>query len=194
MKNISLLPPEIKAEARARRRRNLYLLVSVGVLAGFVIFYSILHIETARTRSELRTLEEEREIVATEMDALGVYREMQADVEAAERMVQQAMGTTPSWGELLETVGLKVPHGIQLTDLNASYNNDSGELTLRGRADSHITVARWLEQMHEIPLLDRIYCQFADEGLHEGRVTVQFEVKARILPGEPYRLVIEGGA
>lgn len=192
MKNISILPPEVKKRFKQRKRNRILVLGSVLVLVAFVIFYSLLYLATQIPKMELRALENQRARVEEQVDRLQEYKEMQERAEAAEDLLREAMGTVPDWNLLLKDFGIRIPHGVWLTEVNVSYQGERGEMTLRGWAQSHSLAGQWLEKLQEAPRLEEVHLSFSAEGDYLGKPHVQFEINGEIMRGDPEDW-LEGG-
>lgn len=193
MKNISILPPEVKQRFKQRKRKRILVLGSVVVLVAFVIFYGLLYLAAQVSKMELRDLQNQRAGVEEQIDRLQEYKEMKEQAEAAEDLLMEAMGTVPHWDILMRDFGIYIPQGVWLTEVNASYQGERGDLTLRGWAQSHILTGRWLEELQEVPGLGEVRIGFSAEGDYMEWPHVQFEINAEIMPGDP-EAWLEGGS
>ena len=192
LKNISILPPEVKQRFKQRKRKRILALGSVLVLVVFVVFYGLLHLATQIPEMELRALQNHRAGVEEQIDGLQEYKEMKERAETAEDLLVEAMGTIPHWDILLRDFGIHIPQGVWLTEVNASYQGERGDLTLRGWAQSHTLAGRWLEELQEVPGLEEVHIGLSAEDDYMGRPYVQFEINAEIMPGDP-EAWLEGG-
>lgn len=198
MENISLLPPEIKAQQQAHRQMMRYLLTSGLVLLVFLIIYSTLVFATMQGRAEVRALQAQQAELKRETAGLQAYADLHAGVIRTENLLGQAMGTVVDWESVFFETGFHLPAGVWLTGVTAAYQAEnaggtggnqppapsSGDLTLRGWAHSHSLVAQWLDELRGLPGLTDIRCQFSSQEIFEGRPAVQFEIKVRILPAQ----------
>lgn len=213
MVRISLLPPELKAERQARRRRRYFFLGSVAVLGVFATLYFVVAGATLYSRAELGRLEEHRAALETEKARYQQYARMQAEVKRLEKLVCQAMERPPDWEQVLTATGQYIPEGVWLTDFKAAWERKEkqkkklqakekekkdtqaptgpipGELTLRGLALSHALVAAWLKELEQVPGIEDIRCKFTAERQVERTPLIEFEVKATVHAGPGYRLV-----
>lgn len=209
LKNISLLPPEIKAQRQIRRRRTLYFLGSSLVLLIFLGINAALTVGAVQVRAEARALQERRAELGKEVSAYKPYADMQASLTKADKIARQAMGTPPDYKVIMAGIGLYIPEGVWLTDFTASYKTDekgksqvkagqtdsttvpaqpaAGELMVRGWTSSHPKVARWLEDIRSVPGLTDVSCQFSSEEELNGLPMIKFEIKATVLAGAPYQ-------
>lgn len=194
MKNISLLPPEIRARQEARRKSRVLLLGSTAVLALFLVVYGSLFAIAWQTQAELRGLRTEREALQRELPAYQQYVSIQKQVEHTDKLLKDAMGRSPDWASILTGLGLHIPEGVWLTDLALAYKAGEvgSELTMRGAAKSHALVAEWLNGIRQVPGLSDVFCQFASAEDDSEKTTIRFEIKAVLQPGAPYQPPVEG--
>jgi len=121
LKNISLLPPEIRARQEARRKSRVLLLGSTAVLALFLVVYGSLFAIAWQAQAELRGLRTEREALQRELPAYQQYISIQQQVEHTDKLLKDAMGRSPDWASILTGLGLHIPEGVWLTDLALAY-------------------------------------------------------------------------
>jgi type IV pilus assembly protein PilN len=121
LKAISLLPPELKAERQRQRRRAVLLVGSAVVLLVFIGTYAALLLATFRTEAAARALQLRRVAVEKEMEQYREYVALQARLDRAASLLQQAVGRTPDWAQLLVDVNRDLPPVVWLTDLSASF-------------------------------------------------------------------------
>ena len=201
MKNISLLPPEIKAEQRLRQQLRLTLLCSGVVVLVFLCIYGGLIFLTYQEKNEANGLQEQIAEIQKRAVPYQKYEVLKADVDTLEKINNAAVGGIPNWYCLLAEVGSEVPEGVWLTECTASYNkpekkqaqegteNDQaestpvtyqGELTIRGMALDHKDVAAFVKNLHAIQGIDNIRCQFSSEQEVEDQNAYEFEIKASL--------------
>jgi len=68
---------------------------------------------------------------------------------------------------------------------NREQGLDAGEVLLRGYADDHATVARWLENIRLVSDITDTNCRFSAVETLDGVQVVQFEINARLLARPP---------
>lgn len=205
MKNISLLPPEIRAEQRSRQQLKLYLLCSGVVILVFLCIYGSLIFLTYQEKAIAGSLQEQKAEITRKAATYQKFGDLKAKVDALEKINTDAVDITPNWYNILAEVGSQVPDRVWLTGYTATYkageseksqesnaegdkasnvgstlSSQSGELTIRGKALSHKDVAVLLENMHSVQGLDKICCQFSsEEKLNEQKI-YEFEIKASL--------------
>jgi len=203
MKNISLLPPEIRVKEKKWVKQRLFIFVSVAVMAIVLVVYLSLLFMTATVRSQASSLERQRQDIEAQVDELEHYAEMQERAEEAEATLQLALGNSPPWDFLLTELGVSMPGEIWLSDINASFEGSDGddedngagegEITIRGWGKRHEVVASWLQKIEELDGLYDVRCQFSTETAWDGNPAYQFEIQANLESGQPLEQMQEGG-
>ena len=215
MREISLLPPEILASRELRKRKRRYLLAGGAAFLCFFILYGTLVFLTWQALARTNDLRAQRVEVEKEMAAYGEYVKMQAQLTGAGTLLQQAMGAPPDWVKLLTGATRQIPPDAWLTEITAAAGakgaaktkppasqeassgqtsqktdtgaqSEAGEITLRGLALDHGAVARWIEETRQLPGLTDVRCQYSVEESSQEKTLFKFEVKAGVLPGNPY--------
>lgn len=192
MKTISLLPPELKSRRLAQSRQNSLLVGATVLVLAVLLAYGALFVTSIFLRGDLRALKAQREAVELEAAALEEYALLHEELIAAETLVANAMGTVPSWGNLLQEIGLILPTGVWLSEVTAKYEDSGGELSLRGWAYEHDDVAAMLEQIYSLDKLADIRCRVSSETVYGGQPVVQFTVDALVQTGPAFITIAEG--
>ncbi len=121
---INLLPPEIKVRWERERKKRTVLLTAGAVLAIFIVIYSMLVLTTFQVRAGVARLQKERTELESKIPALQQYAQLQNQVEQAEGLIKEAVGTPLAWKSILENIGLYIPVNVWLTDLSFTNEND----------------------------------------------------------------------
>lgn len=193
MKNISLLPPEIREEKKKRQNYRYYFLTGFAVLAIFLIIFVNLLVMTANTNSQAASLERQRRDIENRMSELEQYAAMQERAQEAENLLRGAMGDVPDWDRLLQELSLSIPGDVWLSELNAAFADESGEIMIRGWSSRHDSVAAWLPRVENIEGMYDIRCQHSEENTVDGKPVIQFEIRGNLEPGEPFERMLKGG-
>lgn len=126
MKNISLLPPEIRARQQARRKSGSYIVAGGAAMMVFLAVYGILMVVNWQAQNELRELRQHRAVLEQMLPAYQQFVNIQKQVETTDRLLKEALETPPDWLSILTGAGLHMPNGVWLTDLTVTYK--PGEL------------------------------------------------------------------
>ncbi|MDD4169471.1 MAG: hypothetical protein PHD36_04295 [Desulfotomaculaceae bacterium] len=206
MKNVSLLPPEIKARRLAQRRRALYFMGAGGVLLLFLVIYTSLLTMTLLVRSDTRVLRERQSELENITAGYKQYEALEASVAKNNKLLRQAMGDIPEWPNLITELNRCRPLNVWLTGLNAAYHSgtveraakssgtqtaaknaaEKNEIVIQGFANDYPAVANWFEDIQDITGLTDVQCRFIGEQALDSNSWVKFEIKAGILPGSPF--------
>ena len=193
MKHVSLLPPEIKAERLAQNKRSrLYLLLVIAIiLLLFINLYLLLNVFFSK--QELIAYQDERNIVDNRSEALVEYEKLYQRLTGTEKLVNDAMGTVPLWGEVFRDISQNLPVGAQLSEIRMNYDDQIGTVVLRGWTGDHNALANLLKQLESIEQIDQISCRVSTGIGAEGQEAVQFMVESVLLPGPVFLEDAEGG-
>jgi len=190
---VSLLPPEIKTKKKTQdRQRKLiiafFLLILVLILINVYYLVSIV-----LDRQELRTLQDEREMIERQSAALEEYEILFQKLIAREKLIVDAMGTTPLWGELLSNASRSLTVGTWLSDLNLSYSDNSGSLSMSGWAYDYTGVADMLDRLFKDDQFEQIKSRVSAETDYRGYEVVRFQVDGVIPAGPRFFSDDQGG-
>lgn len=194
MKNISLLPAEFKSYKLSAKRISRYVMVLSALILVFVVVYVVLSLTAAIPQRELASVREQRTAIQKKAAELQPYADMADRTGTVKKLVSVAMGTNPEWSDLFIRIFNTVPDGIWLNDFNASYKDGSGDMSIKGRADSNTEVAGWLAALKKLDGLSDAQCGFtARDGSADGG-GVQFEIRITLHQGNGQKNPAEGGA
>jgi len=183
---VSLLPPELKAKRKQKKRQGILLRVALIIFVIILIIYAYLLVGSIMARSNLQTLRSEREMLESQAATLEEYEVLYNEMNAAESKLSAAMGEVPSWAEFIQDLGLTLPPGVWLSDINLNFNDDSGTFTMRGWAYNHSGVAEMREEVEKMDQLDNVRVRISTETIYNGQDAVQFAMDAELLPGPPF--------
>ncbi len=189
MKQISLLPPEIKEERLAKHRQSKLLLMLLIILIILVAANAFLLADSFIVRSNLDSMISDRDLVERQVTELEEYERLYRELNKVEQLFSAVIGSEPLWGALLNSIGQNIPLGTQLADLRASYADQSGSLSMTGTTASHDSLAVLLEQLDKMEELDQVQCRVSSETTLNDRASVQFQIESVLLggPGESLR-------
>jgi Tfp pilus assembly protein PilN len=204
LKNISLLPPEIKTQQRAQQQLTMTIMASAVVLAVFLCIYIGLIIYTHLERNYVQELQAQRTNEEVQAARYKQYADMKTNLDNFNNLVQKADGDRPDYSNILSALGIKIPDGVWLTDFIATCTTDSpgaapatgssstvtanaltGVLTIRGSAFNHTEVANLLDNLKTVPGVTDILCQSSVlQESTDQQPTVQLEIKASLPVGK----------
>jgi Tfp pilus assembly protein PilN len=191
--HVSLLPPEIKKrrqESENRKKIQMLILLLLILLAVINVFFLV---NTVLVRANLKSLQQERETVEQQAEALAEFADLHREINASEQLIGNAMGTVPSWSAFFRNVSQAMPVTAWFSDLTAVYSDQAGTLTIRGWSYDHSSLADLLEKLKTVEQLDQVQCRVSTETNYQGLDVIQFQIDAALLTGSGF-LEKEGGA
>jgi len=206
MTRINLLPPEERS--RAAREQGLLLaivgLVVLVVALGAVYFMSYRQVSDKKV--QLDAISGQVDVANVQLAALKPYAALQVQREAMDVTATQILNSRVIMSNVLEEVGLLIPTGVSLTQMNVtvpSYmvagSSDASapgtttalatDLTLVGDAtgstlyDAHVQVATLMTQLGLMPQIMNIRLTSANASSTElSKPDVQFSIAANLRP------------
>jgi len=204
MTRINLLPPEERS--RAAREQGLLLaivgLVVLVVALGAVYFMSYRQVSDKKV--QLDAVSGQVDVANVQLAALKPYAALQVQREAMDVTATQILNSRVIMSNVLEEVGLLIPSGVSLTQMNVtvpSYmvagSTDASalgittalgtDLTLVGDAtgstlyDAHVQVATLMTQLGLMPQIMNIRLTSANASTTVSN-DVQFSIAANLRP------------
>ena len=206
MTRINLLPPEERS--RAAREQGLLLaivgLVVLVVALGAVYFMSYRQVSDKKV--QLDAISGQVDVANVQLAALKPYAALQVQREAMDVTATQILNSRVIMSNVLEEVGLLIPSGVSLTQMNVTVpaymvagSSDSSaagattalatDLTLQGDAtgstlyDAHVQVATLMTQLGLMPQVMNIRLTSANASTTElSKPDVQFSIAANLRP------------
>lgn len=186
LKYVSLLPLEIKQKRIRESRQGKIVRIMFLVFVGLLGIYAFLLVSTFMTRSNLQSLQAERQSVEDQAEALQEFEDLYNRMSDAEGKVNTAMGRVPEWGVFLSDLGTVLDPDISLTDIQVSSGEDAGSFNMNGWTYAHGNVADMLERVYTLEQLEDVRIQMSSETTVGDRDAVQFTVDAVLLPGPQF--------
>jgi Tfp pilus assembly protein PilN len=204
MTRINLLPPEERS--RAAREQGLLLaivgLVVLVVALGAVYFMSYRQVSDKKV--QLDAISGQVDVANVQLAALKPYAALLVQREAMDVTATQILNSRVIMSNVLEEVGLLVPSGVSLTQMNVTVpaymvagSSDSSaagattalatDLTLQGDAtgstlyDAHVQVATLMTQLGLMPQVMNIRLTSATSSTAVPN-DVQFSIAANLRP------------
>ncbi len=206
MTRINLLPPEERS--RAAREQGLLLaivgLVVLVVALGAVYFMSYRQVSDKKV--QLDAVSGQVDVANVRLAALKPYAALQVQREAMDVTAAQILNSRVIMSNVLEEVGLLIPSGVSLTQMNVTVpiymvagSTDASalgvttalgtDLTLVGDAtgstlyDAHVQVATLMTQLGLMPQIMNIRLTSANASSTElSKPDVQFSIAANLRP------------
>ena len=193
MKNVSLLPPEIKAERLSEKKQGVVIKILLLLMLIVLVVFTYLLVSSLIAKNDLDSLEQQREAVERQSQALAEYEELFNDMSRAEDMLNRAMGTNPIWSDVLQEVGESFFPFARLTDLTLNYAGEEGTINMRGLTGSFSDVATLVERFDNLDTINGARVRTSSETGTGDQAEVQFLIDASLIPGSIYLEPEEGG-
>jgi Tfp pilus assembly protein PilN len=164
MPRVNLMPPEI---AEAERFRRLQLAMGGAVLVSAIIVAG-LYVQgksgVTTAQSQLTNAQGQNGVLQSKLTSLNSVEQTQADVQAKQALLQQAMGPEIRWSYMLNDLSFRIPSDVWLTGIQATETpasgaasgapatagapaSDIGTVTFSGVGLKHDDVATWLDSL-----------------------------------------------
>lgn len=204
MKNISLLPPEIKVRARTQQQQRYFLLGSGLVLILCLVIFGVLFTMTLHAESRLNTLQDQRTTIAGRAEGYKEYAQLQTRVQNIEGLAQRAVGKSPDWVLLMADVNRCLPPNVWMTGFSVSQSaelikekdktaNSPKGVIIQGWAADYSAVAQWLDGLYNVNSLSNVSCQYTKQQPNGNQTQVSFEITAAVRPETIPRATVTGG-
>jgi len=139
MRPVNLLPPELRAGARAPMRTGPIPYILVGALVAVLAGVSLLVItgnQISEREAEVTTLKREDAAAVQEAKRLAAYTQFQTMHEQRLATITSLADSRFDWERVMRELSLVLPHTVWLTELSASASSESssgsGGGSLRG--------------------------------------------------------------
>lgn len=189
---ISLLPPEVKKQYKARSKMVVYSTFAGVLLVIFFFVLSFIFAYRYSLSTELDGIKSERTNIQKEIGSLQKYEKAYKEMAVLEGYISQASGTVPDWHGLFKNLGSTIPNGVWLVNVDTAVTENGRTIKLKGTADSHKSVANWLEILRNMKGLSNIRCVYSTESVQQNGSLVEYEITASLLPGQPYKPMLGG--
>lgn len=184
MRPVNLLPPDLRAGARAPMRTGPlpYILVGalVAVLAGVALLVTTGN-QISEKKSEVAQLKREDAVAVREAKRLAAYTQFQTLHEERVATITSLADSRFDWERVMNELSLVLPHNVWLTELTASASPDSGAgggaglrgsaagpaLELQGCATGQDAVAGFVTALKDIDGVTRVGVESSELGTKE---------------------------
>ena len=180
MRNISLLPAELKSYKKSAGRISRIAVAVIILLLVFVLVYVSLSFAYLAPGRELAQVRSQRAETGQKIAELKHYRDIASETSVLEGKIKKAMGKNPGPDVLLPEIFGHFPVNTRLNELSIDYISDGNEIKMRGLADSHVYVADILESLKSLESLDGVECKSSVVSGADGASYVQFEISAGV--------------
>jgi len=195
LKNISLLPSEIKKQKESRQKQRIAVIAGIGVLGVLLLAFGGLYTAASVERAQVAEQEERIENLEERIGELEKYAQMKEEVEEMKDHLREAMGNAPPWDIFLAELSGSIPGNVWMGNLSADFEEEEegGTVNISGITHSHEDLSSWLQKLYRLDYLDNIRCRYSEKTEGDFVTEVHFNIQANLKPGEPYEMMMEGG-
>jgi Tfp pilus assembly protein PilN len=189
LRNISLLPAELKSYKESVGRISRIAVTVIILLLVFVLVYVSLSFAFLAPGRELAQVRSQRAEIGLKIAGLKQYGETAEEISVMEVKLKQVMGDRPWLDDLLSQIFASFPSSARLNELSIDFRSDDAddaEIKMKGLADSHVYVADFLASLKALDSLEEVSCKSSVVSDGDGGSAVSFEINAGIagLDGE----------
>ena len=183
MRSINLLPPEIATQQRARRRRILWIVAGLILVAGLA-FLTIDQFGKAGDAEDDADAQEDRNAaLQAEIDQLLQLEDAQLEFQVLATQVQDVLATDVSWGQLLNDIGRLIPDRVWLQSFNGSAGGVGlGAINVAAFGFTPEDVSEWIRTVasDEFASLDAPWVSALSNSDIDGTPVVPFSSQAAL--------------
>jgi Tfp pilus assembly protein PilN len=168
MTQVNLLPGEIRAEQRTRRRTALVALAGVVVVAFVFFLYVLQGLRLSDVNKDLTQQQETNNQLQAEVDKLQHFADITAALNERKTLLTSTLAGTVPWSGVLHDLSLVTPDTMWLTSMTGTVNaataetvpppgttgavasNLVGSIQFQGDALDTKTVALWLTKLEQV--------------------------------------------
>ncbi len=200
MKRINLLPPGERDKASRERGLAYALLGLIALVAALGAVYLMMNRQVATKQDQVNDLQAQVQEVNSQVAALKWAEQLQTQRTSMNETARQLYEARVDWSNILEELSLVIPEQVALTDLSAqvpatmqpNVSGDSGstastaagqgaaDITMSGRADSHVSVASFMTRLGLMPQLTNV--QLMSSTANDTGSYVEFQIMANLRP------------
>ena len=184
MSDISLMPVGYRTYKEARKKKDIYIMVSLIVIGAIVLAYIMLTFLNLIYMQELNALKVEKLQIEDRINSLQKYETMFNSVKNYENLVKNAVGDTPDWEIILGDLAGALPDSIWFDDISLKHEEDVVKCVIRGKAARQDIIAQWIDNIESLKYMQNISCKHINELEDKGRKYSQFEISADIVSAE----------
>jgi Tfp pilus assembly protein PilN len=199
MKRINLLPPGERDKASRERGLAYALLGLVVLVAALGAVYLMLNRQVATKQDQVNDLQAQVQQVNSQVAALKWAEQLQTQRTSMAATARQIYDARVDWSNILEELSLVIPEQVCLTDFTGqvpaamqpsvsggssgattSTAQGAADITLQGRADSHVSVASFMTRLGLMPQLTNV--QLVSSTASDNGNYVEFQITANLRP------------
>lgn len=190
MYSVSLLPYEYKLLNTKVRKKNVNLIIAMGVMGVLFVAYMILTIVLTSKNARLNDIRKESYSVESQISKIDDLLVISDEVSKMLADASKAAGSNPEWGNLIASIGNSVPETISLKSIEMKYGTSEGKCSIEGFGLTHLSVSEWLKTLEDVDGISEIKCEISKLETQQSE-TVNFELNFTIHKGPGYKLPVE---
>lgn len=198
MKRINLLPPGERDKASREQGLVFALLGLVVLVVALGAVYLMLNRQVATKQDQVNDLQAQIQQVEKQVSELKWAQVLQSQRTSMMTTAQEIYDARVDWSNILEELSLVIPDQVSLNDFsaqvpasmvpsvggaNANANaagSSEADITLAGRADSHVGVAGFMTRLGLMPQLTNV--RLVSSTKSEDTNYVEFQITANLRP------------
>ena len=188
MYSVSLLPSEYRAIHQSAKKKDIRLLITMGIMSILAIGYLVLSVTVLNLEKNYQIMQNENVDLLIEIDRFEGLELLNAQVNTLLLQAISAKGSNPKWDDLIASIGNSVPESVGLNTLEMKYNDTVHECVIEGTAKNHQAVSYWMESLENVEGIDGIKCSFLSVQQQEIDTVSKFKLSFSLLEGPGYNL------
>ncbi len=198
MKRINLLPSGEREKASREQGLAYALLGLVVLVVALGAVYLMFNRQVATKQDQVNDLQAQIQQVNTQVAALKWAQVLQSQRTSMTTTATQIYNARVDWSNILEELSLVIPDQVVLKELTAQVpaamqptvggassgasvsQSTAADITLAGRADSHVSVASFMTRLGLMPQLTNV--QLVSSTQNDTGGYVEYQITANLRP------------
>lgn len=179
---INLLPPEILKRREAQKHFILTTIVVVIIFVFFAVTYLALSWRLYNENSILAQIEADNIKLQKTLNEYKEFETWQAELKQRREILNKALEAEVRWSFILDEMSIVIPTDIWL----AEFSGDASEnLSFKGYAFSHPSVAKWMVRQADIKKINNIDLVYSELTDLNDIPVINFETTAELVFAAP---------
>ncbi len=164
MRNISLLPEEIRKHILISKRISIVATFSIITAVIFLFGYGATGLLTLTPLIELKSLEEQNKTVNSQIKDLKPYEDQLNALKVNVNDYKTALGNIPPVNIIIYKICDSMPNDIKLLKLDVDCSvTDSYKVIIEGIGSDISTATEWIDRLSEPEYISKVYCKSMEE-------------------------------
>jgi Tfp pilus assembly protein PilN len=191
MYSVSLLPSEYRAIHQNVKKKDIRLLIAMGIMSILTVAYLVLTFTMLNLDKEYQALQDENVDLLIEIEQLKGLEQLNYQMESLLAKAVAAKGSVPQWDEILVQIGNSVPETVGLESVDIQQIESIHKCVIEGKATDHTAVSQWLKALEGIEGIEDIKCSFSAVDDQDTGSASKFKISFTLLKGPGYKLPLE---